>query len=240
LTELRRRRAAALGLAHVDGEVSHRPRGADPGVNAADAYRRWRSIDEGATDSGRWPPPSVAVPGRARTLPHLAVAPPADSGVDEGELRDLVADAARRAVAMLSGEGTSGLNLSVGADVARRAVTGDVAAIASATDRAADELAAAARAFRHGGPAGMAAADHRWDASADQLRPGVDALTAWATRTPSAGGRPPRVVQRANTVSAGLVQLRLDETGTWWRFDVDDQLGWLLGAPGSDDPAELL
>ena len=123
LTELRKRRAVALGVAEPVGQVSHRPRGADPGVNAADAFRRWRTL-QGA-ESGTIPsPPAVAVPGRARNLPRLSVAPPADSGIDEGELRDLVGDAARRAAAMLAGMGSSGLELSVGADVARRAVRG--------------------------------------------------------------------------------------------------------------------
>lgn len=244
LAQLRRRRAAALGVGEIDGSLSLRPRGADPGVNAADAYRRWRSLatdtasaDDGvAVDLSSGGPsggspvvlPSLPVPVRARTLPRLSVAPPADSGIDETELQELVGDAARRAVAMLSGDGDSGLGLSVGADVARRAITGDVASIAEATDLARDELAAAARAFLHGGPAGMAVARRRWDATAQQLQPGVVALTGRA------------VVTRANTVSAGSVQLRLDDQGTWWRFDTDDTLGWVLAGPGATDPAELV
>jgi uncharacterized Zn finger protein len=274
LADLRRRRAEELGIEH-QGPGSNRPRGLDPGVAAADAYRRWRATSTagpapgeagdapaGSTAPGEHPTPdedpaageepadtpvpTVPVPARARTLVRLAAPPPADAGIDESELRDLVADGARRAVAMLAGEGGSGLGLSVGADVARRAIAGDVDAIAATTGLPPDELAAAARAFHHGGAEGLAASRHRWAAPTQELAPGVAALTAHPASptpdgtAPTAPKKAAPVVTRANTVSAGSVQLRLDQHGTWWRFEADDELGWLLAAPGSTDPTDLV
>ena len=222
LNELRSRRAAMLGTPEAAVE-SNRPRGNDPGTSASNAFRHEPE------PLGR----SIVAPAIPRTMRRLAVAPPADSGIDESELRELVADGARRAQAMLAGEATSLLDLTVGADVARRAIVGDVVAIAETTNLPVGELAAAAKAFYYGGQAGISAARQRWDAGEALLRPGVDALRALV-----AGGVEPK--RRANTVSVGSVQLRVDNEGRWWRFDADDDLGWLLSAVSAADPSDLV
>lgn len=221
LGEIRSRRAAALGMDVSVG--SDLPRGADPGMSATDAYR------EEAVPLDR----AVTLTRESGTLLRLSTAPPADSGVDEDELRELVADAARRAHALLSGSGNSGLGLSASADVVRRAVAGDVKRISAATKLPVGDLQAAAQAWRYGGADGLKASRHRWDPAPEQLQPGVDAFT---DRLKVQGG----AKARGNAVSFGSIQLRLDEQGTWWRFEADDQLGWLLTAAGATDPTELL
>lgn len=215
LGEIRSRRAAALGVKTSAG--SDLPRGADPGCAAAAAYR------EDQIPMAR----AMTLPREPGTLLHLAAAPPADSGIDEDELRELVGDAARRAYAVLSGTGTSGLELGANADVVRRAVHGDVDRIAAATKLPTTELAAAAQSWRFGGAAGLRIARHKWDPEPTQLQPGLVALRDGAKA-------------RRNTVSLGGLQLRLDEDGTWWRFEADDELGWVLTAPGAQEPADLL
>ncbi len=221
LSELRARRSALLGTS-VTAE-SNKPRGSDPGMSAAAAFRQ-----EPDTVNR-----SIVAPAIPRTMRKLAVAPPADSGMDESELRELVADGARRAQAMLAGDGTSMLDLSVGADVARRAIAGDVVAIAEETNLPIGDLAAAAKAFFYGGQDGIIVSRQRWDATDDALQPGFDVMQRFV-----AGGAEPK--RRANTVSVGPIQLRLDPDGQWWRFDADDDLGWLLSGPPSDDPTDLV
>ncbi len=221
LSELRRRRSALLGTT-VTAE-SNRPRGNDPGTSAAAAFRQ-EQIQVNR---------SIVAPAIPRTMRKLSVPPPADSGINEAELRELVADGARRAQAMLAGNGTSMLDLGVGADVARRAIAGDVVAIAEETGLPIGDLAAAAKAFFYGGQDGIAVSRNRWEAGDDVLEPGFRLMKRFV-----AGGAEPK--RRANTVSVGPIQLRVDPDGNWWRFDADDDLGWLLSGPSSTDPADLV
>lgn len=215
LDAIRVRRAESSGteLRVESGE----PRGADPGTSASAAWRR--------------DPPPMPAPLRLGREPGglrpLAAAPPADSGIPLTELQELVADAAQRAFAMLAGESTSGLDLSVGSDVARRAVDGDIDRIAETTRLDRTELAAAAEAWRFGGAAGLAVARRQMDAANRLMTPGIAALGAGAK-------------VRGNRVSEGTLQLRRDEDGMWWRFQADDELGWVLVSEAAADPAELL
>jgi len=214
LTEVRRRRSAALGTAHA--QSTGEPRGADPGTSAAAAYRRPpEPIDRSAT--------LARSPAAARSF---AAAPPLDAGIDPDELAELITDASRRAWHMLASGADSALGLSTGADVVRRSVHGDRARIAAATKLDVDELRVAAIAWQVGGRDGFRASRGRWDATAEQLAPGVSILGADA-----------RV--RANLVVHDGIQLRLDEDGTWWRFDADEKLGWVLTSTGAADPADL-
>lgn len=219
-TNVQRIHHKRLGLTTVD--ASHLPRGADPGTSAAAAYRREpQPLERSAS--------LAAQPGRLRPL---ASAPPADTGIAVNDLSSLVADAAQRAWAMLAEGTTSGLELSTGSDVVRRAANGDVESIAGRTGIDANELAAAAAAWRAGGEPGFRALRDRWQPPHDALTPGIDALTDLEPDT--------IVKTRENTVTVGAIQLRLDEQGYWWRFEHDPQLGWLLAAPGSPIAAEAL
>ena len=89
-----------------------------------------------------------------------------------------------------------------------------------------DELEAAARAYRVGGVAALDL-DDRWVPDAAALEAGQRAMGAGA-----------RV--RANRVTAGSVQLRLDQQGHWWRLDADDRLGWVVVDGPATDPHELV
>lgn len=215
LTEVRARRSKKLG---VDiGKSSDQPRGADPGFSAAAAFRR----DPVALDQ------AAALASRPGTLVTLAVAPSADTGIDALELGDLVRDAAERAWAMLAGGAESGLDLSVGADVVRRAARGDVHEIADATGVPDDELASAVAAWRIGGLAGFTAQSSRPEVAPEDMVPGQRALGA-------------RSKIRGNTVSLGTIQLRLDADGRWWRFIADEAIGWLLTDGPADIPSDLV
>lgn len=215
LTELRARRAKTLGI--IEPEGVDLPRGVDPGSSATQAWRQ--------------EPSAVATVPRIAPKPGslvtLAASPPSDAGIDEVELRGLVADAAERAHGVLTGDGETGLGLAVGADVVRRAAGGDVRAISAATKVPYDELASAAEAWRLGGAAGLRVSRHKWDAGEEALKPGIAAL-----------GEKARA--RANSVSYLGSQLRLDEDGVWWLFRADDDLGWVLASEGSADPRDLI
>ena len=215
LTEVRVRRSQRLGVELAPS--SDQPRGADPTMSAAQAFRREPvPLEQSPSISNR---PGEFVP--------LAVFPGADAGIDTDELADLARDAAERAWSMLAGGTESGLELSVGADVVRRATRGDVNQIAAATGLAVDELGAAVAAWRIGGLAGF---------KVHSGRPEVD--VAKMERGKSALGDGAKV--RGNIASFGTTQLRFDEDNRWWRFLADDELGWLLTDGPADDPADLL
>ena len=215
LAEIRERRSASLGVARSDGPEL--PRGADPGQAASQAYRR----SLGALDR------SPRLPIRPGGLPELAASPPGGSGVTTAELQALVADAARRSFALLSGESDSCLALSAGSDVVRRAQFGNIAQISAHTKVPEPELRSAALAWRHGEAAAVSALRKKWEAPAEALALGAAALGDDAK-------------SRANAVTRENVQLRIDEEGRWWRLELDEELGWLIAAEPADDPNELV
>ena len=128
---------------------------------------------------------------------------------------------------MLAEGTTSGLELTVGADVVRRAASGDIQQISAATGLDANELRAAVVAWRIAGQAGFAAHSARPDVDPTAMIAGQQAL-----------GDRARV--RGNMVSLETTQLRLDPNGQWWRFDADEDLGWLLTDGPADKPADLM
>ena len=215
LTEVRTRRSHRLGVELVPS--SDQPRGSDPGMSATQAFRREVIPLE----------QSPALASRPGAMVPLTVMPGADAGVDVDDLADLVRDGAERAWAMLAGGEPSGLELSVGADVVRRAARGDIATIAAATGVNESELAAAVAAWRVGGLAAYKARTAKPQVTATEMRAASDAMGVGAK-------------VRGNAVSKGPMQLRVDDDGRWWRFDSDDQLGWLLTDGPADDPADLL
>jgi len=215
LTEVRRLRSLRLGVDLAPS--SDQPRGSDPGMSAAQAFRREPVPLNQA-------PPLASRPG---AMVPLAVVPGADAGIDVDELADLVRDGAERAWAMLASGESSGLELSAGADVVRRAARGDVAAIAAATGVDEVELAAAVAAWRVGGLAAYKACTAKPAVTESQLQPAIEAMGDGAK-------------VRGNAVGNGFTQLRVDDDGRWWRFGFDDQLGWLLADGPAEDPADLV
>jgi hypothetical protein len=88
-----------------------------------------------------------------------------------------------------------------------------------------------ALAWRHGGSAGLAILEQRWQPPAGALDEAREAFidAGLASR--------PRVV--ANAVQAGLLQLRLGRGGEWYRLERRGA-SWDLVAPPAYDPAVLL
>ena len=215
LTEVRERRSERLGVDSTP--LSDQPRGPDPTISAAQAFRREPVPLEQAP----------LLPARPAAMVPLAVLPGHDAGIDETELAELVGDAAQRAWAMLAGGASSQLDLSLGADVVRRAATGDVESISTATGVPLDELEAAVVAWRIGGLAGYQVHRQQAETGPEALQAGKDAL-----------GDKAKI--RSDGVNLGTTQLRLDADNRWWRFVADEELGWLLVDGPTDDPADLL
>ncbi|MFB0901484.1 MAG: SWIM zinc finger family protein [Acidimicrobiales bacterium] len=215
LTEVRSRRSERLGVDLTPS--SDQPRGGDPAISGAQAFRRKPTQLQ----------QSAPLPSHPGTLVALTVIPGMDAGIDADELAELVSDAAERAWSMLAGGTDSGLDLSIGADVVRRAARGTSDQIAEATGLDPNELRAAVTAWHIGGLDGFRAHSAKPAVNADLMIRGQLSL-----------GEGARV--RGNTVSFGTTQLRLDQDQQWWRFTADDDLGWLLAEGPTDDPNDLL
>jgi uncharacterized Zn finger protein len=208
---------AARGMVSSSGAVSHQPRGVDPG----------QPIDRRPGRTEPLPRP-LPTPWRPAVPVDLPLAPPIDCGLEPGDLTALVADGAARALALLNGEGSSGLHQSVEVDLVRRAAAAPARLDHLATVAGVEpgSLERRAVAWRRGGASALAALEDRWDPPSGVMGP-VGSLLG--------GGR-----VSANTVTAGRVQLRIDRDGRWWRLDADERLGWLITAGPFDDPAEAL
>lgn len=207
---------AARGLVASVGPESYQPRGPDLGITPDyDGVR------------GPFPRP-LPTPWRLVRPTVLPIAPPVDSGIELSDLVELVADGAARAMALLTGDESSGLHEPPDVDIVRRVAAAPDAlnrlARAASLDR--DELERRAVAWRLGAAAGLWVHDERWEPDDGALEHGRLALGPARRST--------------NTLTAGRVQLRLDPQHLWWRFDSDDRLGWIATAGPFDDPADAL
>ena len=204
------------------GEHTDEPRGVDPGRSAGAAFRRTVTA-----------PPPAGVPPRVAVPPAALVPePPLDSGLHAADLASLVHDASLRAVALLRGEGDGSLRSSVEADLARRAAatieTGlSLVSLSEAAGIDDHELRERARCWTIGGPDALAVRTERWNPDS--------ALTAEASRLFDPPGR-----VSGNSISSGSLQLRIDQSGRWWRFMAHPTKGWLLDSGGFVDPADAL
>ena len=86
---------------------------------------------------------------------------------------------------------------------------------------------ASAVAWRLAGAAGLTAHDHRWQPEPHLLDAAIDLV-----------GPRPRV--NGNIVAGNGMQLRLTPDHRWWRFEADDELGWVLASDGFHEPADAL
>lgn len=203
------------------------PRGPDNGVSVSDAFDR----RPGPLPSAR-PVPRAA--GRPVSLP---APPPSDSGIDHDDLVALVEDVAGRAAAVLQGLDVAGLHRDIDADLVRRAARlaepfsaanlHELDRLSSAAAVSVEQLRASAVAWRLAGDAGLTAHEHRWEPDGYLLEPAIDLV-----------GPRPRV--NGNIIAGNGMQLRLSPDHRWWRFEADDQLGWVLASDGFVDPADAL
>jgi len=229
LAALRSRRAAAFRT-----ETSVATEGGaetDPGMPARQAWVRTPG-----------PIPSHPLPPRAPGPPAvLAIDPPGNSGIRSEQLTALAADAGARAWAVASGAGGSGLELSLGEDLARRAA--DVIGRAGGPDEAGraagmgaappptlpmlDGIAAIAR------RAGLPPREilRRAIAWRDGGRWGLDALLSPWKPSPSALAIGRMLLGEAasawrNRLTLGDRQLRLGRDGRWYPFRRRRDASW--------------
>ncbi|MEU3465395.1 SWIM zinc finger family protein [Streptomyces sp. NPDC006733] len=191
------------------------------------------------------PPPVPERPGRGPALVDTAVPAP---GVDPAGLELLAADAATRAHHLLAAALGAGhadtappAPLTAWQDAIRLAAAHPTAEvldrIASACARTRDEVAAAARAWRHGGAASLSVLDEAWTPP-----PGVlaRALAAVREEWPEAIALPRlRTWRNRWTVEGRFAQVRYGRDGRWYPYTNDGRTWWPAGPP-DPDPAVVL
>ncbi len=197
--------------------------GSDLDRDVADGWARGWEDDAGvaareawAAEQGWSSPQTVALPAPPRHAgrpPLVLDAAPPGSGVDTGALVALATDAAKRAWALATGEGRSGLELTFEEDCARWAATmlegtpapvglDDLARRAGAGRR---DLFFGALAWRIGGRGGRAALVESWEPTPADMAPGRAALGPGARVS-------------ANRVTLADRQLRLGRDGRWYSY----------------------
>ncbi|MFC1439711.1 SWIM zinc finger family protein [Streptacidiphilus sp. N1-10] len=198
-------------------------------------------------------PAPQAPPARAARGPVLVGSAVPEPGVDPAALELLAADAALRAhqllIAALSAQhaGTPPPTpLTPWQDAVRLAAAHPTlkvfARISSTCGRTPTELAAAIRAWRHGGPVSLDVLETPWTPPPGRLERDRQALLAdWAD------GTPPRLrtwrnrwtVESAGTAAGSNAQLRLGQDGLWYPYTRDHNTWWPSGPP-DPDPAVVL
>jgi hypothetical protein len=179
-------------------------------------------------------PGPVPMPVRPLSQPGaptavLVLEPPRQSGVEGKDLVALATDAARRAWELAAGDGDGGLKLTRDQDLARRAAgllgTPGLADLAHRAGLTARQLTNWAVAWREGGAGGLAAAtDQSVDLDPSAMAEGLTVLDG---------------VVKGNRITAERAQLRLGPDGLWYLFTKQFN-DWMLSAPPSPDPVELL
>jgi uncharacterized Zn finger protein len=207
------------------------------GVDAAEAY----------ATGGVLPPLPVLpeLPEAPGVPPSLDTEAAPAPGVDPAALEYLAARTAAEAHRLLAEALRPGherrepeAELTVAQDAARLAAgepdESVVDRLAAGRDRAG--LAAAARAWRHGGVTALSVLEDEWTVEGEALARARAALeAAW-----DEGERPP-LHARANrwTVVGSALQLRLGGDGRWWPFREEDGR-WVPAGAASRDPATAL
>ena len=217
---------AALRAQRVAGGETPAPRRLAPATITARSLAGRRP--------GPLPRPPLPPTHPGPPAPLLSDPPPAN-GVSAAGLAALAADAARRALQLANGESDGGLGLTFEEDLARRAelrvgtpAFAELAGRAGVTEK---RLLRAALAWRHGGPAGLAILEDRWEPPDGALAEAREAIVraGLAVR--------PRMV--ANAVQAGMLQLRLGRGGEWYRLEHRGG-SWDLVARPEYEPGALL
>ncbi|MER7395187.1 SWF or SNF family helicase [Streptomyces sp. NPDC000151] len=213
---------------------------AEDGVPAAEAFAAQEVLPPLPP-----PPPPVSEPG---TAPALGGGTAPAPGIDVPALEFLIGDTAERAGRLLA-EALSTWHADTppasgptpAEDLVRLAAAGPPAPVAerlaAASGRDARGLAAAVRAWRQGGPAGLAVLEEEWAPGPEALDRATTGLAAaWADEA----DRPRfRVTRNRWTVVGTAAQLRLGRDGRWWPYR-KEQGRWLPSGPPDEDPAAAL
>lgn len=182
--------------------------------------------------------PARIVPSRPGVPAPWPTDPPEDAPFTATGLQSLAADAAHRAWMQLRGEGTAGLDLDADADLARRGASllGDTSGFASLARTAGAkpvDLARRSIAWQHGGNDALDMLD------AATWRPPDDTMSEARDAVAQALPDVDRVTIRSNRITAGNLQLRLDEAGRWWRFE-KRRGRWEITARPAEDADDLV
>ncbi|MEU0663823.1 SWIM zinc finger family protein [Streptomyces lavendulocolor] len=191
------------------------------------------------------PPPLPERPGRGPALVNTAAPEP---GVDPAALELLAADAATRAHHLLAAalsthhaDTALPVPLTEWQDAARLTATHPTlevfARISSNCGRTPNELAAATRAWRHGGAVSLEVLEEAWTPPTAVLKRARATLKDdWPDDIPL-----PRLRTWRNrwTVEGHGVQLRYGRDGRWYPYTKDATTWWPDG-PGDPDPAVVL
>jgi len=220
------------GLLGVDTDALAEIDNAELGVAATAAWARVPG-----------PLPEISQNQRAAMPLALGSAPPAEAGLEVGELHALVLDASRRAEQLLgsialspatrAGLVGSGLDLDTELDLVRRSAEPGAAVSPDAMQRCGlnpEDVQRRVVAWRIAGAQAVSVEADRWTPSAEQTEPGLSAL----------GG--PEVARcRANRVTRLdlSLQVRLDQDGLWWPFASDEELGWVMSGLPAAHPGDL-
>jgi uncharacterized Zn finger protein len=219
----------------ADGEEAPRAEG----VDAADAYATGSLLPPLPA-----PPELPWEPGVPPSLDAGAAPPP---GIDVGALSLLASGAAAEAHRLLAGalrpghaESAPEAELTVAQDAVRLAM-GDpepsvAARLAHGSGRDGEAMAAAVRAWRHGGAAALSVLEEEWEVEGDALARARSALdAAWDE------DERPSLRARANrwTVAGAPRQLRLGRDGRWWPYRGEGER-WLPAGDPAHDPASAL
>ncbi|MBK6857562.1 MAG: hypothetical protein IPG97_13695 [Microthrixaceae bacterium] len=195
-------------------------------------------MERSSEDRDVAPPPPPPPPDSPGDPTPWAADPPADAPFTAAGLRVLASDAAERAWSQLTRGTESGLQLSVAADLARRAARRvdqglPVIDLARAAGETPTNLTARAALWRHAGPDGVSETDDgRWRPAPTVIDAGVRAFT-------DAGIDTSEVQVRSNRITVGDVQLRVTADGRWWRYERRGRTWDLVEAP-STDPTDLV
>jgi hypothetical protein len=190
-------------------------RSGQEGVDAAEAYA--------AGDILPPRPPLPALPDEPGVPPSPDTETPPAPGIDPAALEFLAARTAVQAHRLLAealrDRHPSGADSTV-SEYAVRLAAGDLGQevadrLAAGSGRGRKGLAAAVRAWRHGGTAALAVLDEEWKAQGETLARARAALeSAWDA------DEQPELRARGNrwTVVGAPVQLRLGRDGRWWPY----------------------
>ncbi|WP_338776139.1 SWF or SNF family helicase [Streptomyces sp. DG1A-41] len=211
----------------------------EEGLDAAEAYA--------AGDILPPLPPLPELPDEPGVPPSLDTETPPAPGIDPAALEFLAARTAVQAHRLLAESLrdtderlASSTDLTVSQDAVRLAAgePGREAAdrLADGSGRGREGLAAAVRAWRHGGTAALSVLDEEWKVEGETLAHARAALeSAWDT------DERPELRARGNrwTIVGAPVQLRLGRDGLWWPYR-KERGRWLPAGGAAQDPATAL
>ncbi|HEY5833342.1 MAG TPA: hypothetical protein VIW71_05290, partial [Streptomyces sp.] len=205
---------------------------APTGIPAAAAYTRW------AEHTPRLPEP----PAPAAHAAALPVGPPSGSGLSSTDLERLMTDTAARAARLLAGD-TASLHLTQHQDAVRIAASSSGPEwfhhLIQNTGTKPTAFARLTRAWRHGGPTGLAVAEqpHTPDpAVMTAARTTLTAALAEMTTAPV----PLRAWRNRLTLTDHGIQLRLGPDAHWYPCLQGDDGEWWPAAPADANPVAAL